>query len=173
MKVEYINPFILSTSNVFETMVGITPEVGRPSLKTSPDQGKSYISGVIGLSGEVTGNVVLSFPKVIALKVVSAVLGMETKIIDDTVTDAIGELTNIIAGRAKEGMKGLKVSISIPSVIVGNDHSVRRPTDIPCVAIPFSTEWGDFTVDVSMKETASQSSLLDGSGANKATGGAA
>lgn len=172
MKVEYINPFILSSLNCFETMVGVKPDVGRPSIRTKTQQSGAFISGVIGLSGDVVGSVVLSFPKLVALKVVSAMMGMEIKIIDDTVTDAIGEITNIVAGRAKEGMKGQNVSISIPNVVVGNDHAVHRPSALPCVMIPFTTEWGDFSVDVSLKE-ASANGAAAPDDENEAQGGAA
>ena len=35
---------------------------------------------------------------------------------------------------------GYDLTISIPSVVVGTDHSISRPRDIPCFEIPFETD---------------------------------
>ena len=63
-------------------------------------------------------------------------------------TDAVGELANIIAGAAKADLQGLNVTISLPSVVVGTNHKVTTPKDIPSIVIPFSCTHGEFVVEV-------------------------
>jgi len=40
----------------------------------------------------------------------------------------------------------------VPTVVVGKGHKISRSGDIPCIAIPFKTESGDFEVNVGLKE---------------------
>ena len=65
--------------------------------------------------------------------------------------DAIGELCNMFAGNAKKDF-GLTAGIGIPNVIVGSGHSVSRMSDVPCVVIPCSCEFGGFAVEVNIKQ---------------------
>jgi len=155
MKVEYINPFVTATQNVFKVMMETDIIAGRPYLFDPLTGSHSYdISGIIGLSGETTGAVVLSFTKLCALKVVSTFSGMETKIFDQTVVDAIGELINIIAGNAKKDLKDFKLTISLPSVVTGHSHRLNWPTGVPVIMIPFNSPMGEFSIGVSLREPA-------------------
>ena len=66
------------------------------------------------------------FPEDSALQCVSAMLGMEFTEITDETKDAIGEITNIIVGGAKNLLyeEGIYFNISTPTVIAGKDYSV-------------------------------------------------
>ncbi|MDR2734882.1 MAG: chemotaxis protein CheX [Spirochaetota bacterium] len=153
MKVEYINPFVNATQNVFKMMMNIDIAAGKPYLFDPFAGAHSYdISGIIGLSGETTGAVVLSFTKLCALKVVSEFSGMEIKIFDQTVVDAIGELINIVAGNAKKDLKDFKLNISLPSVVTGHSHKLNWPTGVPVIMIPFTSPMGEFSIGVSIRE---------------------
>ena len=94
----------------------------------------------------------MAYPKETALKVVSAFLGENVSDLNETVSDAIGELTNIITGYAKKDLTDIQTSISLPSVIRGHNHLVDMPKDAPVVCIPFDGECGDFVIEVSMVE---------------------
>src|SRR5215475_8566039 len=97
---QYINPFLTSAVNVFRTMLNCELTRGAPFLKghQRPDH---EISGVIGLSGKAAGTVVLSLSRDVALKATEAMSGEQSSSINSDVVDAIGELTNMIAGSAK------------------------------------------------------------------------
>lgn len=154
MKAEYINPFIESTLSVFNTMIGIEPKKGELYLKK--DEEPSFdISGVIGLAGQAVGSVVISLPERLALSVVSKFLGEEKSSIDNDVVDAIGELINMIAGSTKKvfSEKSLRFKISIPNVIVGKGHKIRRPSNVPCIGVFFYVGDERFTVEVALKES--------------------
>jgi chemotaxis protein CheX len=72
MNVKYINPFIIASQNVFRDFIKTEVKPGKPEI-FNPESG-TYdwdISGIIGLAGEVIGLVVISFPKVVALKIIS------------------------------------------------------------------------------------------------------
>jgi chemotaxis protein CheX len=59
MKVEYINPFLTATIDVFNTMLRCPLTRGKPFAKGGP-QPQYDVSGIIGLSGTAKGIVVLS-----------------------------------------------------------------------------------------------------------------
>ena len=148
MDVAYINPFVVSTIETFTKMLNSEAKPGKILLKT--DESATYdISGVIGLSGEAQGSICLSFPKLIALKVVSALVGAEIKIIGPEVSDAIGEIANIIAGNAKQHLT--QYNLSLPKVIMGKDHKIASQRGIPTIIVPFESSLGNFAMEVSLK----------------------
>ena len=150
MDIKYINPFIKAVQNIFNTMIEIPFKLGKPSLKK--DRLPTYeISAIIGLSGSVTGCVVINMNKAIAFEMVAALIGEEVTDIDDDCTDAIGEIANMIAGNAKTDFPGANNSISVPSVIIGQ-HKVSYPTGLPIITIPCETNKGQFMIEVAIKE---------------------
>ena len=150
MDVAYVNPFISSTVDTFKTMMRIEVSAQKPQLKQGTNP-LYDISGIIGLSGNAMGSISLSFPKVVALKTVSAMLGADIKIVGPELTDGIGEIVNIIAGHAKRNLTQYNLTISLPNVIVGKDHIVAGPTGTPTVVVPFASTVGNFAMEVMLK----------------------
>ncbi len=156
----YITPFIASIRNVFSTMMQLPVEIGTPRIKADPVP--TYdVSGIIGMSGDVTGSVVLSFPMDTASSLVSLFSGSKLEPNDPDFADAIGELVNMVSGGAKGQFTGKKVSISCPSVVVGKSHTVGRQKDVPCVEIPCTTDCGELVIEVTIKETPGAANTSD------------
>lgn len=154
MNVKYINPFVVAAQQVFASFLQTEARPGKPYLLTEDSSsGNGWsISGIIGLAGQVIGVVIISFPNTTALKLTAVLTGESTAIIDDTVVDMVGEVVNIIAGNAKKDMEEFQIAISLPSVVKGPNHSFPRVGGTPLVAIPFTSDKGDFRVLVSMKD---------------------
>lgn len=152
MDPNFIRPFIASVQNVFSTMLQLPVSVGTPTLKQTPGVG-SDISGIIGMSGDVVGTVILSFPKDTAERTVALFTGTQLQAGTADFADAIGELVNMVSGGAKAMFTGKKASISCPSVIIGAAHNVAIPSDTPCVSIPCTTDCGSFMIDIAIRES--------------------
>jgi chemotaxis protein CheX len=153
MDVRYINPFIESTIHVLKTMAFTTAKVGRPYLKK--DQvAKGDVSGIIGLAGDVKGSISVSFKEKCILSIVSNMFGETMTVLNDEVKDAAGEISNMISGQARQKLEliGRNLQASIPIVIMGKDHTISHMTKDKIVAIPFMTDSGDFTIEVSFEE---------------------
>ncbi len=149
MRAEYINPFIASLSKAFRTMLNC--EVHRGQLTLKGQQTKRYgISGIIGLSGNAVGMVVLSLSDEVAKRATSVMLLCETDEIDADVIDAVGELTNMVAGAAKAELAEFDLRVSLPNVVTGEDHAIRFPSNVTPICVPFSTEWGDLVLEVGL-----------------------
>ena len=148
----YITPFIASVQNVCSTMMQLQVTIGKPRVKN--EAGATYdVSGIIGMTGDVVGSVVVSFPLESAKAVVALFAGQRLEADNPDFADAVGELVNMIAGGAKGMFRGTKnVSISCPSVVVGASHIVARQKDTPCIVIPCSTDCGELTLEICIRE---------------------
>lgn len=150
MDVKYINPFVSSTVQAFKTMMQADATPGKPMLKANSTL-RSDVSGIIGLSGDARGSIGICFPKIAALKTVSAMIGTSIKVVGEEVTDGVGELANIIAGHAKQYLSEYNITISLPQVILGANHIVASLKREPAIVVPFTCPYGDFSLDVSLK----------------------
>jgi len=145
-----ITPFMNAVLEVFEKMANVKTTVEKPYLKT--DSSATYeVCGIIGFSGQITGSVVVSFSDAAAEKLVEAFSGEKLARHGPDFADAIGELTNMIAGSAKQHL-GALASISVPSVVIGKGYVVASMRSIPCLVIPCGSPFGDFAVEVSIKK---------------------
>lgn len=151
MDSQFIIPFVDSVTNVFETMLQLKVEVGTPSIKPA-DCDSHDVSGIIGMAGDVEGTIVLGFPTATAERAVGVFTGIEIDADHDDFADAIGELVNMISGGAKSKFANRKVTITCPSVIVGDHHAVSGRKDIVTIHIPVDCDLGKFSVDVSIRD---------------------
>jgi len=148
MDVELAKPFIKAAIDVLSTMAFIKPEVGRPYIKKN-NVAAGDVSGMVGITGDQSGSVSLSFSKGCAVAIVKNMLGDEIEDIMQDVKDAVGELTNMISGQARAGLaeQGLIFQGSTPTVVMGDGHTISHISRGPIMAIPFTTKDGDFTIE--------------------------
>ncbi len=149
MDVKLINPFINATINVLETMAFIRVTAGKPYVKTD-NVAVGDVSGVLGLTGVANGTIAVTFEEKCILTIVSNMFGETMTELNNEIGDAVGELTNMISGQARRELEqiGKVFKAAIPSVVTGRDHSIIHYSDGPKIAIPFSTESGEFTIEV-------------------------
>jgi len=152
MKAEWINAFIIATRDTFSKMLTLQVEAGKPYLLTEQVNIKD-ISGVIGITGSIKGAVVIGFPEKSALNVVNKFLGEKFEQLGPDVSDAVGELINIIAGYVKKFIQEEKFGISLPSVARGPKHMVYMPKYAPTIVIPFNSELGSFVLEAALAES--------------------
>ncbi|MGC2163100.1 MAG: chemotaxis protein CheX [Silvibacterium sp.] len=89
------------------------------------------ISAVIGLAGAMSGTCVLRSGERTAMRMASALIGVEMISLDDTVKDAIGEICNMVAGAWKGKLSSLASGcmLSTPTVVTGSNYQLhtQRP----------------------------------------------
>ncbi len=158
VNVEFINPFIDATRNVFSTMCGM--DVVRKKLFLKDDYKMlGDVSGVMGLSGTACGSVVVSLPKELACKIVTKMLGEDlgTELSPD-VCDGVGEIINMIAGQAKAMLVKTKYhfTISIPSVISGHGHEISHKKGTPNIVVLFEADGTPFALQVCLAPVESE-----------------
>jgi chemotaxis protein CheX len=113
-----------------------------------------HAAGVIGLTGKTRGTVSVSFTEDCILSIVSNMLGEEMMELNNDIKDAVGEITNMITGQARQKLEeiGMSLKAAIPTVITGKNHTITHITVAPVMAIPFSTDNGKFTIEVCFED---------------------
>ncbi|MBW2091620.1 MAG: chemotaxis protein CheX [Deltaproteobacteria bacterium] len=153
MDVKYINPFLLATVNVLKTMAGVELTPGKPYLKKDA-LAAGDVSGIIGITGEITGSLSVSFPFSLIKKIMKNMLQEEITEITEDARDAVGEITNMICGNARRMLEenGInKLSAAIPTIIAGRNHTIKHAVPGPIIVIPFKEKSGTAVVEVSIK----------------------
>lgn len=146
--VEIAKPFVKATIEILSTMAGITATPGAPYAKKNLIA-TGDVSAIVGVTGDRTGSIAVSFTRPCALALVKGMLGDDIEDVLQDTQDAVGEVTNMVSGQARAGLVelGLTLMGSTPTVIVGDGHTIRHISSCPVVAIPFTTPDGGFTVE--------------------------
>ncbi|MBF0096934.1 MAG: chemotaxis protein CheX [Magnetococcales bacterium] len=109
------------------------------------------ITAVVGFSGKLLGGVHLSAPFHTAVGLASAFSGEMIDQLNDIAKDALGELTNIIAGAVKEKINDA-IYLTPPKVVTGADHNVSYTKVLESTKCYFKTDNGPFFVEVFYKK---------------------
>jgi chemotaxis protein CheX len=153
MLAEHFNPFISATIEVFRTMLGC--ELTRGPLGLKRNNSPAFeVSGMIGISGGMHGMVVVSLSRETAISATEKMLGERPDSLNGDVTDAVGEIANMIAGAAKTKFEGSALSIGLPTVVCGKNHLVTFPSQSTPMSLPFDSDLGAISVEIGLAETA-------------------
>ncbi|MEJ2554334.1 MAG: chemotaxis protein CheX [Gammaproteobacteria bacterium] len=150
MKAEFINPFLESIINVLDTMANVKASAGKPQRKEE-DIARGDVTGVIGMASEqVNGSLAITFTSAAIFDIARRMLGEEVTEVDATVTDLVGEITNMVTGGAKRVLaeQGYDFDMAIPSVVAGKNHRISRKYKGTKIIIPFQIIAGKFFVEV-------------------------
>jgi chemotaxis protein CheX len=122
---EIANPKNLNDAveEVFRLMLG----AGCRQVEGTLEGEAERVTAVVGFGGVLSGACVFRSGGTAARQVAERMTGMEFSSIDDTVTDGIGELCNMLAGSWKGKVPELAAhcGLSVPAVITGRDYSLR------------------------------------------------
>lgn len=136
IKAEYLNAFVLSTQKLLQDMcLASNVNIGKPLVKeTEASNDAALIS--VGLIGDITGDVVLSFPNVMALDIITKMTMMPIDEINEIGISAISELGNMIMGNAATILSGhnMSVDITTPKYYQGETPGKSCETNI-CVPL--------------------------------------
>ena len=153
---KYVLPFIEACENTFRDFVGTPLITGRPYLSNKNIEHEGEISAVIGFAGEARGMIVISMKKEPALKITEMLTGKVHTNINNEVIDAVGEIINIIAGNAKQGLEEtFRLVISLPGIIKGANHRISWPEESSrIISVPFKIfETDSLCLSVAIKAT--------------------
>lgn len=153
MKAEYINPFIKASKEILTQMTQIDFQVGKPTLKSSPFSANNIII-LIGITGDIKGQAILSLDKSMALNVVSKMMGgMEVKELDAISKSALSELGNMILGNSATLLfnAGVKVDITPPTLMIGDNLSVSSD-QTQVINVPLEGDGAVIDLNIFIKE---------------------
>lgn len=133
-----ISLLIESTREVFSMMVQRDLTFG-PPIEGDALRPKSNVVGTVSFAGTESGVVAFYSTIQAANEIAGALLGLDASEVNGEMPDAIGEISNMIAGafRTKMSDAGHPWVISVPSVTVGSDFYTKYVSDVRRVLCPF------------------------------------
>lgn len=135
---DHLVELIIRCTNAGLEMAGVKPvPVGISSLPARAQD----LAVVIGLVGRRNGTVTLNVSQRATLYLAQQFTGSKSTEVDEEVFDAMGEITNIIAGRLKAELSTDRyqiTNISCPSIVMGGDYRVHHFSGFSTVSVEFA-----------------------------------
>ena len=154
MKVQIVNRYVQAAQDVISKETQLPVQRGGLLLEGNPYTTED-VTAVIGVSGQLTGSIYLSMEETVALKLIGAIIGQETTVLDDLGESGIAEIANVIAGTAGIGLadEGIETTINPPLVLVGRGARLST-VEIQRLVVPLITAYGDVNLHVALREAA-------------------
>lgn len=153
MRVEFLNPFLTAAVEVLQAEVGGEVKRGKVRLETSMYT-TSEISALVGVVGErIRGMVLYSMSRRTALALVSKMMGQRFPTFDDLAQSGIGELGNVITGRAAVLLaeSGYASNLAPPVLLVGRG-TMLSTLKLQRLVVNVETDFGMIEVQLVLKE---------------------
>ncbi|WP_151737297.1 chemotaxis protein CheX ['Paenibacillus yunnanensis' Narsing Rao et al. 2020] len=128
MKAEVINPFLESARIVIEQVIQVSPSTGNLGVKDI-ELIDNHIWIQVGMTGQLSGDIIFGLAEQVALKIVSAMMGgyVITEM-DEMGQSAISELGNMISGNASTILSNQGVAVDItPPKLMKTDNMTVTP----------------------------------------------
>jgi chemotaxis protein CheX len=151
VKVEFVNPFIQAAREVLESELGGETERGNIRLQKSAYT-TDEVTALVGVTGAVQGMVLYSLSEETARGIVGRLMGQEFPEFDALAQSGIGELGNVITGRAGVLLAeaGYPSNITPPALVIGKGTLVTT-LDLNRLVFPLQTECGPLEIQVVLK----------------------
>ncbi len=153
MKAELINPFIKASKDILMQIAMIPCELGKIYLKESPFMAQN-VAILIGLTGGLKGQAIISMNEEIAKKIASGMMGgMPVDHFDEIAKSAISELGNMIMGNTATLLynEGVIIDITPPTLLTGENLSVSNG-HLKTLCIPLVSSMGVIEIEIAVKE---------------------
>lgn len=151
MNAEHINPFLIAATKVLKDMCFVDVSIGKPYVKTTEFTEDTLVI-MIGVTGEMRGQVMIALENHIALDIASKMMMMPVMVMDDLSTSAISELGNMILGNTATvfSTKGIGIDITPPTLCTGNVTFSNNYSKNLCIPLSYD---GDKVIEfnVSLK----------------------
>jgi chemotaxis protein CheX len=124
----------VATREVFELMLRSQLNLAESAEAKPPHD----VTAMVGLAGKLCGMLSFCCDKKAALLITSKMLGVELdKISKNEMSDALGEVSNMVAGNFKNKISGLGdgCMLSPPTVVTGSDYDTYSLADRPGLEI--------------------------------------
>jgi chemotaxis protein CheX len=160
MKVEFVNPFIQAATEVLDSELGGATSRGTLRMQKSAVT-TDEVTSILGVTGSVAGIVFYSMSQDTARAMVSRMMGQDFDQFDELAQSGIGELGNVITGRAGVLLAeaGYSSNITPPALVLGKGTMVTT-LDLNRLVFPLETEVGTFEIQVVLREAAERPGLL-------------
>lgn len=150
MKMELIQPFINAADAVLSQGLQGTTKVGNLSMEEDAYRRKG-VAGMVALSGDIEGRIVLDLEPQTALRVASHYAGAQLPESDGLIKETIFELANQVVGNAVCALndQGFHFRVHPPMLLTGEEGD-KSSEDVEALMICFETSLGNVFMNVAL-----------------------
>jgi chemotaxis protein CheX len=149
MDVTLVNPFVEGALHILDTTAFVKVKPDTPFLKKD-SRPLGDISGILEISGDLKGSAAISFSERCILGIVSAMFGEDMTQINEEITDAVGEISNMIAGHVTTKIAEMdkRVKVKFVKVCTGDESIDHIKEGGHVLVLPFRTTKGRMVIEV-------------------------
>jgi chemotaxis protein CheX len=154
VKVAFVNPFLQAASEVLESELGGESERGELRLHRSAVT-TDEVTAIVGVTGTLMGLVLYSMNEATARAILSRTMRQDFSEFDALAQSGIGELGNVITGRAGVLLSeaGYPSNITPPAVVVGTGTMVTT-LELNRLVLPLHTGVGNLEIQIVLRAAA-------------------
>ena len=149
MEAAVVNCFIEGAFHILSTSASVKVKPEKPYARKG---GKAHgeITGLMNIEGDINGTASVSFTEKSILAIVSTMFGEEMTTLDEEITDAVGEIGNMISGHVNTKLTemGKSVKVKLAGVKEGKGHDAGHDSTKEIMVFPFRTTKGNLWVEV-------------------------
>src|SRR6476661_3527287 len=148
MRADVVQPFVIAAKDVLEQELG--GEVARGQIRVERgDFTAGEVTAVVGVTGSLSGAILFRMSEATALAIVGQMMGQKFEELDALARSGVGELGNVITGRAGVLLEraGIRAEIAPPMLIVGRG-GLMSSLDIPRLLVPLETRVGAIDLQI-------------------------
>ena len=151
MKMELIQPFINAADAVLSQGLQGTTKVGNLTMEEDAYRRKG-VAGMIALTGDIEGRIILDMEPQTAVKVASHYAGADLPESDTLIKETIFELANQVVGNAISALndQGFHFRVHPPLLLTAQEGD-KTSEDTEALMICFETSLGDVFMNVALR----------------------
>jgi chemotaxis protein CheX len=153
MKMELIQPFINAADAVLSQGLSGTTKVGNLSMEQDAYRRKG-VAGMVALTGDIEGRIVLDLEPQTALRVASHYAGAALPESDGLIKETIFELANQVVGNAVCALNDQGFHFRVhPPTLLTSEEGDKSSEDVEALMICFETSLGNVFMNVALRYT--------------------
>ncbi len=149
--INYINPFLVGASMVFNTLLKIELRKGKIKIVSLPKPTHDVVIKV-DITGNASGFVIYSLGFYTVNKIAEVLVpGLSEEQIQSEYKDIMGEIANMITGNALNVLANTGLDISTPRVMHRSEFAMPSPGKLAVLALKLYSPYGQLEITVVLK----------------------
>jgi chemotaxis protein CheX len=152
MRLDFVKAFLNSTTEILGDLLGSEVAVSSMTMQAHPAINREVIT-VIGLMGEVTGDVIIDIDQSTARQLGAHLIGETAAEMTPLVKSSIAEMASMAIGRAISRINddGTRLTMTPPNIFT-DTNLVNHDPSFETLVAPIATAYGEVRISVAIQD---------------------
>jgi chemotaxis protein CheX len=152
MRLDFVKAFVNSTTEILGELIGSEVEVNSMTMVSGPIADREVIT-IIGLMGELQGDVVFDIDQPTAKRLGEHLTGEEAECMTPLVKSSIAEVASMAIGRAISRINddGTKLRMTPPNIFT-DAETITYQDSFETLVAPITTQYGEVRISVAIQD---------------------